>query len=254
MSSDEPTDPQESQPISFERVLAILREGDIVEEHGLMRWSSNYTFMISVREGDFDLPAVYKPHKGERPLWDFPDGMLCQRELASFLTSEALGWRIIPPTALRDGPHGLGSVQFFIDHDPEENYFTFGDSVVDQAMRICVFDVLVNNADRKGGHCLLDAGGHVWGIDHGITFHSQPKLRTVIWDFAGEPIPTELLDSVEALCGTLEDARSELRQELASLITHREIHAFQQRVRNLLRARTFPQAGPGGPHYPWPPV
>jgi uncharacterized repeat protein (TIGR03843 family) len=246
--------PPESQPISFERALEILNKGRIEAEHGLMRWSSNYAFLVTVHLDDDQLMAVYKPHKGERPLWDFPDGMLCQREMASFLVSEALGWQIVPPTALREGPHGIGTVQFYVDHDPEENYFTFGEEMKPQMMRICAFDVLVNNADRKGGHCLLDSEGHVWGIDHGISFHSAPKLRTVIWDFAGQAIPPALMMDIERLCGILDDCDSPLSKALAELVTEREASAFRNRVTYLQRTRRYPQAGPGGPNYPWPPV
>jgi uncharacterized repeat protein (TIGR03843 family) len=246
--------PQDSQPISFDRVLDILNQGRIEAEHGLMRWSSNYAFLVTVSLEEEQLMAVYKPHKGERPLWDFPDGMLCQREMASFLVSEALGWQIVPPTALRGGPHGIGTVQFYVDHDPEENYFTFAEDVIPQMMRMCAFDILVNNADRKGGHCLLDSEGHVWGIDHGISFHSAPKLRTVIWDFAGQPIPAPLMSDIDQLCKTLDDCENPLSKGLAELLTEREVTAFRSRITQLQRTRKYPQPGPGGPNYPWPPV
>lgn len=218
-----------------------------------MRWSSNYTFLVSVEHQDIKTMAVYKPQKGERPLWDFPDGTLCYRELASFLTSQALGWELVPPTVLRDGPRGLGSLQFYIDHDPEVNYFTFDESMRPQLQRMAAFDYLVNNADRKGGHCLLDSEGHLWGIDHGITFHSAPKLRTVIWDFAGQPIPDELVTDVEKLCVALEDEFGEYRRELERLLSPHEINTFRARVRQLLKTRRYPLPG-AGPNYPWPPV
>ncbi len=251
--SEQP-DPGERQPITIQRVLDVLNQGQIEAEHGLMRWSTNYTFLVTVCHDDTQLTAVYKPHKGERPLWDFPDGMLCKRELASFLTSEELGWRIVPPTVVRDGPRGIGSVQFFIEHDPEENYFTFGESHPDEMRRICAFDVLVNNADRKGGHLLIDQQGHIWGIDHGITFNQINKLRTVIWDFAGEPLPDALLSDIDRLRQSLIDHKSAFHQSLTDLLTEREIMTFQQRVQQMLRARKFPRPGPGGPNYPWPPV
>jgi hypothetical protein len=241
-------------PYGTDRTLEILAKGTVETEHGLMRWSSNYTFLVSVSYENCSLPAIYKPQRGERPLWDFPDGMLCNRELAAYLTSEQLGWRIVPPTVVRDGPRGLGSLQCFIDHDPELNYFTFDESTVPQVKRICAFDYIVNNADRKGGHCLLDSEGHVWGIDHGITFHSAPKLRTVIWEFAGQPIPAALIDDMRRLCALLEDPRSDYHQALDSLLTGREIAAFHNRVRHLLKTGTFPTPGPNGPNYPWPPV
>lgn len=251
---DKNSNDQESQGLSFEQVSEILAHGSVEAEHGLMRWSSNYTFLVSVTHEDATIMGVYKPQKGERPLWDFPDGMLCKRELASFLTSEALGWQIVPPTVLRQGPHGYGSVQFFIDHDPEMNYFEFDADKVPQVQRICAFDYLINNADRKGGHCLVDSQGHVWGIDHGITFHSASKLRTVIWDFAGESIAESILSDIERLCQVVSDTTSLFRSALSDLLTEREINAFRQRTQYLLKNRKFPEPGGGGPNYPWPPV
>jgi hypothetical protein len=245
--------PNNSQPISFERVLEVLEKGKVDTEHGLMRWSSNYTFLISVAHEDLALQAIYKPQKGERPLWDFPDGTLCYRERAAFLASEQLGWRRVPPTVLREGSRGLGSVQFFIDHDPELNYFAFNEAMLPQLSRMVAFDYLVNNADRKGGHCLVDESGHLWGIDHGITFHSAHKLRTVIWDFAGQPVPDSLLGDVEKLCGAVENAAGSFRQELLCLISQSELNAFRARIRHILKYRKFPTPGPG-PNYPWPPV
>jgi uncharacterized repeat protein (TIGR03843 family) len=244
---------QESQEIGIDKVLEILEKGTVDTEHGMMRWSSNYTFLISVSHENTSLMSVYKPQRGERPLWDFPDGTLCYRERASFLTSQALGWQIVPPTVLREGPRGLGSVQFYIDHDPEVNYFSFDETLMPQLMRMVAFDHIVNNADRKGGHCLLDGTGHLWGIDHGITFHSAPKLRTVIWDFAGQPIPDLVLADLDRLCGQADDATQSYRQGLDTLLSDREIGAFQSRIRHLLRAKKYPQPG-SGPNYPWPPV
>jgi hypothetical protein len=209
---------------------------------------------MSVCADDAESLAIYKPRRGERPLWDFPDGMLCKRELASFLTSELLGWQIVPPTVLRQGPHGIGSMQFFIEHDPELNYFEFDEPKMEQMRHMCAFDILVNNADRKGGHCLVDGQGHVWGIDHGITFNSSPKLRTVVWEFAGEPINDSLLADIERLCEQVDNQKTTYRQELNKLITEREIHAFQLRIQHFLISRKYPQPGPGGPIYPWPPV
>lgn len=251
---DTNTNDADSQGLTSQNVLEILQKGEVEAEHGMMRWSSNYTFLLSINHNDTSVMAVYKPQKGERPLWDFPDGMLCKREVASFLTSEQLGWQIVPPTVLRQGPHGLGSMQFFVEHDPELNYFEFDDEKIPQMKRICVFDILVNNADRKGGHCLVDSQGHVWGIDHGITFNSSPKLRTVVWDYAGERIDDALLGDIERLCVEVDNTKSDYRQALNELVTEREIHAFQHRIQTLLKTRKYPQPGPGGPNYPWPPV
>jgi uncharacterized repeat protein (TIGR03843 family) len=257
--SDQPTDETDADlnrptiGLTLSRVLDVLERGTVLDKYGRMPWSTNYTFLIGVRNGDIEVPAVYKPVAGERPLWDFPDGTLAQRERAAFLTSDVLGWMIVPPTVLREGPHGLGSIQFYIDHDPERHYFTFDDSLRPQVLRLALFDVIINNADRKGGHCLLDSQGHVWGIDHGISFHAQNKLRTVIWDYAGEPIAEELLADCERLLCTLEDASSAYKQALCQLLTSAEIMALGARIRRLLRARTYPAPGPG-PNYPWPPV
>ncbi|MEZ4667626.1 MAG: SCO1664 family protein [Anaerolineae bacterium] len=245
---------QESKAISIDDVVEVLTHGTIEADHGLMRWSSNYAFLISVVHKNTSIMAVYKPQKGERPLWDFPDGMLCKREMASFLTSEMLDWTIVPPTVLRYGPHGLGSVQFYVDHDPDMNYFEFDRDKIPQVKRICIFDYLVNNADRKGGHCLVDSKGHVWGIDHGITFHSAPKLRTVIWDFAGEPIDDSTLVDVEKLCHTLNTPSSILRQNLSDLLTEHEINSFRKRTQFILHTKKYPEPGAGGPNFPWPPV
>jgi uncharacterized repeat protein (TIGR03843 family) len=252
MSENEPQTPN-SQGLTVQRVLEILEKGVIANEHGLMRWSSNYTFLVSVSQEEDTIMAVYKPQRGERPLWDFPDGTLCNREYASFLTSQALNWELVPPTVLRDGTRGIGSVQFYIDHDPEINYFTFDSTMIPQLMRLCAFDYVVNNADRKGGHCLVDQSGRLWGIDHGITFNSAPKLRTVIWDFAGQPIPADILMDLERLCVQTDNTATSYRQSLGKLITEREVAAFQARLRHMLRTKKYPNPG-SGPNYPWPPV
>lgn len=252
--ADDTHDPKPpATPLTFERVLEILEKGVVDTEHGIMRWSSNRTFLVSIVLDELSVLSVYKPRTGERPLWDFPDGTLCLREQAAFLTSQALGWQLVPPTVLREGVRGLGSFQFFVDHDPEQNYFTFDKTFAPQLMRISLFDCLVNNADRKGGHCLLDAQGHIWGIDHGITFNSVHKLRTVIWDFAGEPISDLLLTDIEKLCVTLTDSAKSYRQSLEKLLSKGEIEAFQARIQRLLKSRRYPKPG-SGPNYPWPPV
>ncbi|KXK18039.1 MAG: hypothetical protein UZ15_CFX003002314 [Chloroflexi bacterium OLB15] len=240
-------------PLSGEQAREILERGEIDQDYRMLRWSSNYAFLVGIALDDITLTAVYKPQKGERPLWDFPDGTLCYREYASYLTSEALGWQLVPPTVLRSGKRGLGSFQLFIEHDPEQHYFTFDESIKPQLAKLAVFDYLVNNADRKGGHCLLDARGHLWAIDHGITFHTANKLRTVIWDFAGEQIPAELLTDIDRLCHDLEDRESNLRKTLDDTLATQEIRAFQARIRNILQTRAYPVPGPG-PNYPWPPV
>jgi hypothetical protein len=239
--------------VSIERAAELLRVGQITYLRGSSIWGSNYSALVTVRDDELDATAVYKPQRGERPLWDFPDGTLCYRETLSYTVSEALTWHLVPPTILREGPHGLGSVQLFIEHNPEINYYSLGDSFMPQLQQFAIFDHVINNTDRKGGHLLLDRHGKLWGIDHGLTFHALPKLRTVIWEFAGETVPEALLDDVRQLCNELETADSELRQQVSDLLKPAEIRALQQRIQSLLETKRFPNPGPG-PNHPWPPV
>ena len=235
-----------------EEALELLEEGNL-ELDGLISWGSNYTFLGKVCLESRELDVIYKPRKGERPLWDFPAGTLCLRERAAFLISEILEWNLVPPTVLRDGPHGWGSVQQFIEHDPDTHYFSLQGQYQIQFQQIVLFDLLVNNADRKGGHVLLDENEHLWSIDHGICFHAEHKLRTVIWEFAGKPIPSEQTEDLQRLQEQLRDSSSVLIQQLKELLSEREMQALQQRLRRLLAQPTFPHPGPGR-HYPWPPV
>jgi uncharacterized repeat protein (TIGR03843 family) len=243
-------------PPSFDReaAFALLRDGEMAEVHGLIRNSSNYTFLVTMRGEAGEHHAIYKPQRGERPLWDFPNGTLADRELASFLVSEALGWHLVPPTVLRDGPNGVGSVQWFIEHDPAENYFTFGDRVKAQLRLMCAFDCITNNADRKGGHILLDKGGRIWAIDNGLTFNVAHKLRTVIWDFQGEELAAPLVRQLRDLRDQLCDEAAPLTTRLAQHLAAGEITAFRHRIERLLKSGRYPMPGAGGPHYPWPPV
>ncbi len=248
------SDNDQNLPIASEQqTLEILEKGTIDSEYGLLRWSSNYAFLISLVQDETKVTAVYKPQRGERPLWDFPDGTLCYRETAAYLTSRELGWQIVPPTVLREGPRGLGSVQVYIDHDPQINYFSFDESFAPQLMRMALFDCAINNADRKGGHCLLDGQGHIWGIDHGIAFNAVHKLRTVIWDYATMLVPDEMLSSIACLYDALENPDSPYCQSIRKLLSPQEIKAFQNRLRLILKQKRYPQPGPG-PNYPWPPV
>jgi hypothetical protein len=242
-----------SLPEDCDRVLRALRHGAMREAHGMLRWSSNSAFLVSIADDDLTLLTVYKPQRGERPLWDFSEGTLCYREAAAYTISEALGWQIVPPTIVRDGLRGVGSVQFYVEHNADVNYFTLDEEHVDPLMRFAAFDYMINNADRKGGHCLLDVRRHLWGIDHGICFHVAPKLRTVIWDFAGQTIPVPLLEDVERVYCALEEDDTPLRSEMDSLLANAEIQALLARMRRLLQRREYPRPGPG-PNYPWPPV
>ena len=231
------------------RASDALRKGEL-DLLGRMAWSSNATFLVNASFDDVEVPAVYKPQRGERPLWDFPEGSLCNREVAAYELSEALGWAIVPETVLRDGPYGLGMVQRFVDHDPEEHYFTLLEAHPDDFKRFAAFDVLANNADRKGGHCLAGlTDGHVWGIDHGLTFHVADKLRTVIWDFAGDPVPPTILATVECVLGEL-DGR--FGHRLGELLAPSEVAAVGDRARTLLRRGRYPVPDEGYHSVPWP--
>jgi hypothetical protein len=232
--------------------LSLLEAGEI-ELQGLIPWSSNYTYLARVNAGDLETLAVYKPSCGERPLWDFESGTLCNREVAAYLVSVELSWPNIPPTVLREGPMGLGALQQFIAFKRRENFFTIRDRCREDMLKIAAFDALVNNTDRKGGHVLEDNAGVVWCIDHGVTFHEDPKLRTVIWDFVDEPIPGSLLADMEKLKSKLRGSE-ELRGKLESLISRNELRALEARLTRMLRERRYPSPPDDWPHIPWPPV
>jgi uncharacterized repeat protein (TIGR03843 family) len=234
-----------------EAVERMLAEGEM-EVLGLMPRASNYTFLARVRLGDDETYAVYKPREGEMPLWDFPDGTLCRREVAAYVVASALGWPNVPPTVLRDGPAGAGSVQRFVEFDPHEHYFTLQERRPDDFRRVAAFDAIVNNADRKSGHCLLGTDGRIHLIDHGVCFGVEPKLRTVIWEFAGEPVSDAVLHDVRRLCEEL-GPDGPLRRLLGELLDDDEIDATATRARALVRSGRFPHPGAGRP-YPWPAV
>ncbi|MCS7260583.1 MAG: SCO1664 family protein [Anaerolineae bacterium] len=226
--------------LSLHQVLEVLQSGTMYAVHGLIPWSSNYTFLVTVQHQETKLLAVYKPIQGERPLWDFPHGSLAQREVAAFLVSMALGWHLVPPTVLREGVYGPGAVQLFIEHDFEEHYFTLRERPPEVFTRIVAFDVITNNADRKAGHILRDRTGRIWVVDHGLTFHVQPKLRTVLWDFADQPLPHDMQEDLQQLLKVLRDPESALVTQLAQLINLSELAAFRERVAQLLRVGRFP--------------
>jgi uncharacterized repeat protein (TIGR03843 family) len=184
-------------------------------------------------------------------LWDFPKGSLCLRERAAYLVSEAISWHLVPPTILRKGPQGRGSLQYFVPHDLEAHYLTFQGQYIEQLQQIVLFDFIINNADRKSGHVLLGEDGRLWAIDHGVCFHSDYKLRTVIWEFSGESIPVNLASDLAAFQKWLADADSETFQQFCTLVTPQEIAALTGRLNRLINRNVFPQPGPGR-HYPWP--
>lgn len=236
-----------------EAVLDTILRGKM-ELKGLMPWSSNYTFLVDLRgPAGLNLMGIYKPGDGERPLWDFPDQTLSQREFTAYLVSQALGWPSIPTTVIRDGPHGLGSVQLFIEAEYEAHYFNMRDmpAFTEDFRHMAVFDYIVNNADRKGGHCLKDKNDRIWAIDHGLTFHAEPKLRTVIWEFCHEPVPPAMLNDLAHLQNLLE--ASELDRILADLLSPRELDAFQKRIKRIVSTGQFPALG-SGRNVPFPPI
>jgi hypothetical protein len=240
--------------ITIENVLKLLHQGEIKLE-GEFLLGSNYTFLVKVlpEEGDSFL-AVYKPQEGERILWDFPDNTLAHREFAAYVVSQALGWSLVPPTVYReDGPMGPGSVQFFVDHDPNYHYFNLSDDDFQRVKPVALFDLLVNNADRKGGHIVFGEDGHLWSIDHGLCFNVQEKLRTVIWDFAGEPVPEDLRKDIADFRNKL-DPPSTLVDQLKQHLDPREIAVLSDRADRLIRMNRFPYPPNNRRAYPYPPV
>jgi uncharacterized repeat protein (TIGR03843 family) len=243
----------QSEPaISLDDVLDLLVSGEMAVR-GLLPGSSNYTFLVDVHNEQYQGLAIYKPRQGETPLWDFAHGTLCQREMAAYLVSQALGWALVPPTVLRVGPYGKGAVQFFVDADFSQHYFTFRDEPALQLalQRIAAFDLVINNADRKSGHTLRDSQDRIWAIDHGVCFHVQSKLRTVIWEFAGQPLPSGLIDDLTALRAQLEQG-CELRSQLAGLLSDGELRALARRTEQVLASGAFPDPDPHRRCYPWP--
>jgi hypothetical protein len=233
--------------VERERALRLLAEGEI-EPLGRIPWASNATLLARVCQDDLAGLAIYKPERGERPLWDFPPG-LYRREVAAYLVSEALGWGLVPPTVVRPaGPFGAGSLQLFVDSHDGVTAFELLDQRHPAMPLVAAFDVVINNADRKGGHTLSGTAGQVWAIDHGVCFNALPKLRTVIWEFAGERLADELAVDLLRLAVELDGG---LGAELAELLDREEIAALAGRIAGLAEAGVYPE--PTSPHpYPWP--
>lgn len=210
-----------------------------------MPWSSNATFLVDVSAEGSRTPAVYKPLRGERPLWDYPPG-LYRREVAAFVVSEALGWGLVPETVERDGPFGPGSIQRFVAGDHSQHYFTLLERPEHhRALKaICAFDLVVNSGDRKSGHFLLGDGGRIWAIDNGLSLHAEPKLRTVAWDFGGQPIPEDLLADLARLALSPPP-------DLDGLVHEAEIEALAARAARAARQPRFPPARTSRA-FPWP--
>lgn len=233
--------------------MVPLQEAGRFEMLGVLPRSSNSAILVRLGDGeDAEAPlAVYKPQAAERPLWDFEDGTLCMREVAASRLADHLGWPNVPTTTLVDGPLGLGSLSSFVPFDPEHHFFTLRDEHADDMRRIAAFDLVANNADRKGGHCLLGEDGRIVSIDHGLCFHEEDKLRTVIWDYAGEPIPADIASDLARLEQDL--VGGALRDELAELLTPEEMSALVRRTRELLASGVYPEPWME-PAIPWPPI
>ncbi|MEV5518403.1 SCO1664 family protein [Streptomyces flaveolus] len=256
----------------------LLARGELTVR-GRIREASNAALYCTVVHEGREAACIYKPVAGERPLWDFPDGTLAQREVAAYEVSEATGWGLVPPTVLRDGPYGEGMVQLWIDTAPESELLALVDAEepgpgwkavafaeVDEGRtallvhadderlrRLAVLDAVVNNADRKGGHLLPAAGERLYGIDHGVTFHAENKLRTLLWGWAGDPLTAEALAALDALREALEDG-APLAARLGELITPAELDATRARVGALLESGKHPEPSGEWPAIPWPPV
>jgi hypothetical protein len=221
----------------LDETLHILQSGSMTACE-LIPWGSNYTFAVRLECDGVSTLGVYKPMRGEAPLWDFPRGTLYLREYAAYVVSQLLGWDFIPPVVIRDGLHGIGSVQLFVEHEATD-FFHFRADYCAELQRMCTFDIVANNADRKAGHCLKGSEGRIWGIDHGLTFNVQPKLRTVLWDYGGDPIPQALVDD-------LMDFRTdpvrlrELYAQLGDCLGKDELGVFLKRIDLVLKEPVFP--------------
>jgi hypothetical protein len=242
-------------------LLLALQCGE-VELKGQFMLGSNYTFLADIHYEGMEYPVVYKPQRGEQPLWDFPDNTLALREVAAYILSEALGWGFVPLTLLRnEGPLGPGALQEYIDYDPGYHYFTFTEVDKARLRPVALFDLLANNADRKGSHVFVRKQNRkLYAIDHGLCFHQDDKLRTVIWDFAGEPIPADLITALERLRADLSapvqfagPSRS-LRAALASYLIPDEVDALDSRAERLIRSGVFPYPPNRRRAYPYPPL
>lgn len=219
-------------------ICDIIRHGKF-ESCRLIAVGSNYTFLAELRLNDRCIPAIYKPRDGESPLWDFPRGTLYKREYAAYLLSQVLGWHFIPFTVIREGPHGIGTVQRYVKHDPRQNYYTLDEANAAQLRTIACFDLVANSTDRKAIHLIVDPNGKIWSIDHGLTFHADTKIRTVIWDFCGEPIPEPLLAQLATLANQLLSPQDRL-EELLALLRPEEAASLQQRIAWVLTERVYP--------------
>jgi uncharacterized repeat protein (TIGR03843 family) len=234
------------------KTIQLALEHGEIDLQGQFVLGSNYTFLVKVKHAGAEIPAVYKPMRGEQPLWDFPPASLAGREVAAWLVNEALNFGLVPLTVLRDGPFGPGSLQQYIDHNPNLHYFSFKPADIQRLRPVVLFDLLVNNADRKGGHILLQKHTrHIYLIDHGLCFHVEDKLRTVLWDFAGEAIPHELLSAMETFRSVLPHG---LSAALGEYLLPQELAALETRLEALLLAGRFPLPPEDRRAWPYPPL
>ncbi len=251
MTSDEPTGLTPARELPVDEAMALLEHGELGVE-GRLVVASNATLYCSVCLNGVTAACVYKPVAGERPLWDFPDGTLAEREVAAYEVSAATGWLIVPPTVFRSGPLGPGMVQLWIDTDDEVDIRRLirGTSS-DQLRRIAVFDAVINNADRKGGHLLPTRAGHIYGVDHGVSFHAEPKLRTLLWQWSGRPLRGNASETLRQLQAGL---AGDLGERLAGLLTPREVRSTARRIEQLLGSGRHPEPSGEWPAVPWPPI
>ncbi len=228
-------------PRDEDAVLELLRVAEFTASK-LIPWGSNYSFAAALATADGrGLLAIYKPRSGEAPLYDFPEGTLYLRETAAYHLSRRLGWNLVPPTVVRDGPHGIGSVQLYVEPMPDDgDPRRFWGACTEEIERLVLFDHVANNADRKLSHCLRDRAGKVWGIDHGLTFNEYPKLRTVLWQFVGQPISASLLDCLQSL----RDDEQDVREELGAFLSRAELNALFSRVDRLIASKRYPVLNP----------
>lgn len=238
--------------LSADEVLRRLSEWDVTGI-GLHPDGSNYVFVVKLSDGNEDLYGIYKPSSGERPLRDFPYGTLHNREWSAYQVSAALGWPNVPPTVIREGPHGIGSVQLYIDADFSRHYFNERDERLQDYEPVAMFDVLINNADRKGGACLIDSDDKLWAVDHGLTFNPLVRRRTVMFEFNGLDYPELLLNDLKALSAQISDDSSELACRLHDVLEPGEVESLGRRCDEMLSSGRFPILDPNY-NVPWPMV
>ena len=238
--------------LSRDEVLRRLGEWE-VDAIGLHPDGSNYVFVIRLCDDDSEIYAIYKPSSGERPLRDFPYGTLHNREWAAFKVATALGWPNVPPTVIREGPHGVGSVQLYINADFARHYFNERENRLDQYEPVAMFDVLINNADRKGGACLIDANETVWAVDHGLTFNPLARRRSVMFEFNAMPYPDALMSSLRSLREELHTTASDLTTELSAVLDGHEVESLTRRCDEMIESGHFPTLDPNY-NVPWPMV